>query len=85
MSLTGTAHPTIDPLRNYPRVGDQAGVHPGYTRRHDTPSPAREIVLDFLRARLAANNARIAFLQDPTTENMTAWADAENKALGDAE
>jgi len=93
MSLTGTARPDIDPLRNYPRLGDQTNTAPGYYRRHDDPTPAggpgitpaRQIVLDFLHARLEANNARIAFILDPTPANMTAWADAENLALGDDE
>jgi len=85
MTLTGTARPGIDPLRNYPRLGDQANTAPGYYRRHDDPTPARQIVLDFLRARLEANNARIAFILDPTPANMTAWATAENQALGDDE
>ena len=71
-----------DPLRNLPSRRAQIA---GHTRRHDDApiSTARQIVVDFLRARLAANNARIAFLLDPTPENMTAWADAENAALGD--
>jgi hypothetical protein len=85
MTLVGPKR-TIDPLRNYPRVGNQAGVHPAYTRRHDdVVSPARELVLEFLRARLEANNARIEFILDPSSENMTAWATAENLALGDTE
>lgn len=69
-------------LRNYPP--NQAGAHPAYVRRDDTnPTPARQLVLEFLRNRLAANNARITFLLNPSTDNMTAWANAENKAAGD--
>ena len=93
MTLVGPKR-TTDPLRNLPagapglpaRTYD-ARTHPAYTRRRDDtpPSMARQLVIDFLRARLAANNARMEFLLDPSPENMTAWATAENNALGDTE
>ena len=47
-----------------------------------TMTTAREITLNFLKARMAINNARMAFIIDPTPANMTAWTDAE-EALDD--
>lgn len=49
------------------------------------PTLVRQIVVDFLVARLAANNARIHWLLAGTPEALTAWVDAENNAQGDTE
>jgi len=38
---------------------------------------ARQIVTDFLKARVAANNARLTFILDQTPENLTAWVNAD--------
>jgi len=38
---------------------------------------ARQIVTDFLTARVAANNARLTFILDQTPENLTAWVNAD--------
>ena len=48
---------------------------------------ARQIVTDFLKARVAANNARLTWTLDQTPENLTAWvnADATLEDLHDAD
>lgn len=38
---------------------------------------ARRIVTDFLKARVAANNARLTFILNQTPENLTAWVNAD--------
>lgn len=40
---------------------------------------ARQIVIDFLQARVDVNNARMMFIMDNTPENLRAWVDADAK------